>query len=87
MVAQLTSTDLARVCRDIAWTEISAMPGYGRQVDSRISVTGQTVCWDKDNLYLDSLARMQLATAAATWCNAYDAGFEDLFLARRSSAD
>ena len=86
MDAQLTGTDLARVCRDIAWTEISAMPGYGRQVDSRISVTGQTVCWDKDNLYLDSLARMQLATAAATWCNAYDAGFEDLFLARRSSA-
>ena len=26
-------------------------------------------------------------TEAATWCNAYDAGFEDLFLARRSSAD
>lgn len=38
-------------------------------------------------LYLDSLARMQLATAAATWCNAYDVGFEDLFLAKRSSAD
>ena len=87
MVAQLNGTDLARVCRDIAWTEISAMPGHGRALGPRISATGQTVCWDKDNLYLDSLARMQLATAAATWCNAYDAGFEDLFLARRSSAD
>ena len=87
MVAQLTGTDLARVCRDIAWTEISTMPGHGRVAGPRISATGQTVCWDKDNLYLDSLARMQLATAAATWCNAYDAGFEDLFLARRSSAD
>ena len=84
---QLAGKDLARVCRDIAWTEISAMPGHGRAVGSRISATGQAVCWDKDNLYLDSLARMQLATAAATWCNAYDAGFEDLFLARRSSAD
>jgi phosphopantothenoylcysteine decarboxylase/phosphopantothenate--cysteine ligase len=30
---------------------------------------------------------MQLATAAATWGNAYDVGFEDLFLAKRSSAD
>jgi 4-coumarate--CoA ligase len=30
---------------------------------------------------------MQLATAAATWCNAYDVGFEDLFLAKRSAAD
>ena len=63
------------------------MPGHARLVGSRISTTGQAVCWDKDNLHLDSLARMQLATAAATWCNAYDAGFEDLFLARRSSAD
>ena len=87
MVAQLSGTDLARVCRDIAWTEISAMPGHGRAVGPRLSATGQSVCWDRDNLYLDSLARMQLATAAATWCNAYDAGFEDLFLARRSSAD
>ena len=87
MVVQLTGTDLARVCRDIAWSEISAMPGHCRTVGPRITATGQTVCWDKDNLYLDSLARMHLATAAATWCNAYDAGFEDLFLARRSSAD
>ena len=63
------------------------MPGHGRALGPRISAAGQAVCWDKDSLYLDSLARMQLATAAATWCNAYDAGFEDLFLARRSSAD
>ena len=87
MDAQLTCTDLARVCRDIAWTEISEMPGLARKVGPRISAAGQTVSWDKENLYLDSLARMRLATAAATWCNAYDAGFEDLFLARRNSAD
>ena len=63
------------------------MPGHGRALGSRLSAVEQTIRWDTDNLYLDSLARMQLATAAATWCNAYDAGFEDLFLARRCSAD
>ena len=63
------------------------MPGHSRALGSRLSAVDQTVRWDTDNLYLDSLARMQLATAAATWCNAYDAGFEDLFLARRCSAD
>ncbi len=87
MLAELTSGDLARVCRDIAWSEIAAMPGHNRALGPRISPACHTVSWDKDGLYLDSLARMQLATAAATWCNAYDAGFEDLFLARRSSAD
>lgn len=87
MVAQLTAKDLARVCRDIAWSEISVMPSHGRALSPRISASNPSVRWDSDNLYLDSLARMQLATAAATWCNAYDAGFEDLFLARRSSTD
>lgn len=43
--------------------------------------------WAAEDLNVDSLARMQLATAAATWCNAYDAGFEDLFLAKRCSSD
>ena len=87
MPVALTRNDLARVCRDIAWSEIAAMPGHSRALGPRISPAGYTVCWDQDSLYLDSLARMQLATAAATWCNAYDAGFEDLFLARRSSAN
>jgi long-chain acyl-CoA synthetase len=87
MPVALTRDDLARVCRDIAWSEIAAMPGHSRALGPRISPAGHTVSWDQDNLYLDSLARMQLATAAATWCNAYDAGFEDLFLAKRSSAN
>lgn len=87
MPVALTRDDVARVCRDIAWSEIAAMPGHSRALGPRISPVGHTVSWDQDSLYLDSLARMQLATAAATWCNAYDAGFEDLFLARRTSAD
>ena len=63
------------------------MPGHGRALGPRAAASGQCVRWDNDKLHLDSLARMQLATAAATWCNAYDAGFEDLFLARRNSTD
>ena len=30
---------------------------------------------------------MQLATAAAVWCNANDAGFEDICLAKRNTLD
>jgi long-chain acyl-CoA synthetase len=81
----LPVSDLHRVCRDIAWSELHAMPSVRRQLAERLD-TG-TVSWSKDDLDIDSLARMQLATAAATWCNAYDAGFEDLFLAKRNTTD
>ena len=30
---------------------------------------------------------MQLATAAATWCDAFETGFGGLFLAKRNAAD
>ena len=62
------------------------MPGLSARLGSRISPQSD-VDWSATGLALDSLARIQLATAAATWCNAYDAGFEDLFLAKRSAAD
>ena len=82
----LAQSDLHRVCRDLAWSEIAAMPGLAPQLGPRVSLANN-VDWASTGLALDSLARMQLATAAATWCNAYDAGFEDLFLAKRSVAD
>ena len=82
----LAQSDLHRVCRDLAWSEIAAMPGLAPQLGPRVSLANN-VDWASTGLALDSLARMQLATAAATWCNAYDAGFEDLFLAKRSAAD
>lgn len=65
------------------------MPGLGSQLGPRVAGLhqGLDLDWSADGLALDSLARMQLATAAAAWCNAYDAGFEDLFLAKRSVAD
>ena len=47
----------------------------------------QQLDWGARGLALDSLARMQLATAGATWCNAYDSGLEDLFLAKHSVDD
>ena len=85
----LTQADLLRVSRDLAYSDLAAMPGIKARLGPRISTDAQAapLAWTADLLDLDSLARMQLATAAATWCNAYDAGFEDLFLAKRTAAD
>jgi 4-coumarate--CoA ligase len=97
----LSPSDLLRVCRDLAWSEIAAMPGVRSRLSHRLaslqpvdhageadqSEKAEALSWGTDTLALDSLARMQLATAAATWCNAYDSGFEDLFLAKRSAAE
>ena len=85
----LTAQDWARVCRDLAFSEIASMPGLSSRLGPRLAAPrqGLDLDWSADGLALDSLARMQLATTAATWCNAYDAGYEDLFLAKRSAAD
>lgn len=93
----LSDADLQRVCRDIAWSELSTMPHVRSHLTPRLGAkiahqaspnsTIQSHSWAVEDLAVDSLARMQLATAAATWCNAYDAGFEDLFLAKRNTAD
>jgi long-chain acyl-CoA synthetase len=85
----LTEADLLRVSRDLAYSDLAAMPGIKACLGPRISADPHAapLSWTADLLDLDSLARMQLATAAATWCNAYDAGFEDLFLAKRTAAD
>ena len=85
---ELGAPELRRVCRDLAWADISAMVGFKAMLPPR--VTCAELQWSGDAqgaLALDSLARMQLATAAATWCNAYDVGYEDLFLAKRSVLD
>ena len=86
---ELSASDLLRVCRDLAWSEIAAMPGVRRRLGPRLpsSQDSQLPDWSHSGLALDSLACMQLATAAAIWCNAYDAGFEDLFLAKRNVQD
>ncbi len=94
----LPPADWFRICRDLAWSEISALPGSRARLGPRIATldsgdqadqadAANALSWGSDNLALDSLARMQLATAAATWCNAYDSGLEDLFLAKRSVID
>jgi long-chain acyl-CoA synthetase len=84
----LTEAELLRVSRDIAYSELASMPGMKAQLAARVGEPGtMPLSWAPDSLDIDSLARMQLATAAATWCNAYDAGFEDLFLAKRTAAD
>lgn len=87
--AELSTADLLRVCRDLAWSEMATMPGLKLQLGPRLSSAQRCapLDWSPAGLALDSLARMQLATAAAVWCNAGDAGFEDLFLAKRNVAD
>lgn len=86
---ELSASDLLRVCRDLAWSEIAAMPGVRLRLGPRLpsSHDSKLPDWSHSGLALDSLACIQLATAAAIWCNAYDAGFEDLFLAKRNVQD
>ena len=87
--SEISETDLLRVCRDLAWSEMAAMPGIRSRLGPRLpsSQAGGLPDWSPGGMALDSLARMQLATAAAVWCNAYDAGFEDIFLAKRNARD
>jgi long-chain acyl-CoA synthetase len=82
----LGSIELDRVCRDLAHAELAAMPALRHTLPPRLAPAA-ALDWGRQGLAADSLAAMQLATAAATWCNAYDAGFEDLFLAKRNAAD
>ena len=84
--SELSVFDLLRVCRDLAWSEIAAMPGNRSRMGPRLphSQASTWPDWSSGGLALDSLACMQLATAATIWCNAQDTGFEDLFLAKRS---
>lgn len=89
----LSTNDLQRVCRDIAYAELHGMPGMATALGGRLALqtSGDSavakIDWSAGALHADSLARMQLATAAATWCNAYDTGYEDLFIAKRNSHD
>lgn len=87
--SELSETDLLRVCRDLAWSEMASMPGIRSRLGPRLpsSKTDGLPDWSSGGLALDSLARLQLATAAAVWCNANDAGFEDVFLAKRNARD
>ena len=87
--AELSEADLLRVCRDLAWSEMAAMPGIRSRLGPRLSSSQAYGLpdWSPGGLALDSLARMQLATAAAVWCNANDAGFDDIFLAKRNAPD
>lgn len=79
---ELSPSDLLRVCRDLAWSEIAAMPGILSRLGPRLRYlqTNDMLDWSLDGLALDSLACMQLATAAAVWCNSCDTGFGDLYL-------
>lgn len=61
----ISPADLLRVSRDLAWAEISAIPGLAARLGPRINPE-KSIGRSAGGLALDSLARMQLATAAAT---------------------
>ena len=79
-----SNSDALRVSRDLAYAELSQIPGVRQQLGPRLT---NDLAWGKNALDVDSLSRMALATAAATWCNAHDSGHSDLFLARKNVAD
>ncbi len=68
---------------------MAAMPGIQHRLGPRLPLSQPSDLpdWSSGGLAVDSLACMQLATAAAVWCNAHDVGFEDLFLAKRNARD
>ena len=74
---------LTRICRDLAWSELRSMPSVAGRLGTRTSAFA-TIDWSSTGLALDSLACMQMATAGGTWCNAFETGYEDLFLAKRN---
>lgn len=92
-----SNSELSRVCRDLAHAELSALASPSSlqaRLPSRLC--SDALHWpahpDQHEvspglITIDSLARVTLATAAATWCNAHDSGYSDLFLAKRSVAD
>ena len=85
-LSELGVADLLRVCRDLAWSEIAAMPATSKKLGLK-RLNAAVIDWSANGAALDSLACMQLATAAATWCDAFETGYEDLFLAKRNAAD
>ncbi len=75
-----STSELRRICRDLAWSELASFPGMAPLLPPR---------WQADDIDLrdpafgiDSLNRVRLATAAANWFAASGSGHADLFLAR-----
>ncbi len=81
----LSQEQLQRVCRDLAWSELASFSSLRAVLGPRLA--SANLHWDADAIDLDSLHRVHLATAAATWCGAFATGFSDLFLAKRCSDD
>jgi long-chain acyl-CoA synthetase len=80
-----STSELGRICRDLAWSEMQTWPALRPALPPRTSFN--TFDLRSPELALDSLQRVSLATAAATWFNAIDSGHGDLFLARPTWAD
>jgi long-chain acyl-CoA synthetase len=76
----LSTSEALRVVRDLAHSELQAIAGLRNLLPARLE--GGALDLRDPVLALDSLSRVQLATAASTWFNAFESGYSDLFLAR-----
>jgi long-chain acyl-CoA synthetase len=76
----LSASDAARIARDLMYSELQRMPGVRQHLPARLAAMQLDA---KDPAFaLDSLNRMELATAGANWFNTFESGYSDLFLAR-----
>jgi hypothetical protein len=60
---------------EIGFSEIASMPALSSRLAPQANDPSQGLGLTGPLTGAGPLARMQLATAAATWCNAYDVGF------------
>jgi long-chain acyl-CoA synthetase len=83
-----SNSEALRVCRDIAWSELSANAGMRARLQAaKLQRLDSLLDWSEQSLAADSLTRTSLATAVATWCDAFDSGYSDLFLARKNTQE
>ncbi len=76
----LSTSEALRVVRDLAHSELQTIAGLRGLLPARLDAGAIDL---RDPAFaLDSLSRVQLATAASTWFNAFESGYSDLFLAR-----
>jgi long-chain acyl-CoA synthetase len=76
----LSTSEALRVVRDLAHGELQSIAGLRNLLPARLEAGALDL---RDPAFaLDSLSRVQLATAASTWFNAFESGYSDLFLAR-----
>jgi long-chain acyl-CoA synthetase len=81
----LSASDAQRIARDLMWSTLQSLPGVRQRLPARLQAA--TLELKDPALALDSLHRVELATAGAHWFNTFEVGYSDLFLARSTPHD